>query len=232
MNGDKASAATRSGDRGKTLPGQLATIRDFLGCPTPVAWFAEAAKRLPELLIDHANCEKKAAGTALSLLYRYVDRPALLHRLSRLAREELRHFEQVLAAMDRHDVRYVHLSPSRYAAGLRALVRSGEPGRLVDTLLVGAIVEARSCERFSGLIAVLPPDLAEFYEALLASEARHFKHYLELAELYAQEPVDGRLAVLLAAEARLIAEPDDQFRFHSGLPAGSSADSAHPMTLP
>ena len=232
MNSDEVSAATGPSDGGNTLPGQLAAIRDFLSCPTPAEWYAEAAKRLPELLIDHANCEKKAAGTALSLLYRYVDRPELLYRLSRLAREELRHFEQVLAAMGRHDVRYVHLSPSRYAGELRALVRSGEPGRLVDTLLVGAIVEARSCERFSGLIAVLPPDLAEFYDALLASEARHFRHYLELAELYAEESVDERLAVLLAAEARLIAEPDHQFRFHSGLPAESSADSAHPTALP
>lgn len=211
---------------------QLAAVRGFLQCPTPADWYAEAARRLPELLIDHANCEKKAAGTALSLLYRYIDRPELLHRLSRLAREELRHFEQVLAAMRRHDVRYVHLSSSRYAAGLRALVRAGEPGRLVDTLLVGAIVEARSCERFSGLIAVLPHDLADFYGALLASEARHFKHYLELAELYAEEPIEGRLAVLLAEEARLIAEPDKQFRFHSGLPAGSSTGSSHPVGLP
>jgi tRNA-(ms[2]io[6]A)-hydroxylase len=205
------------------LPTQLAFIRAFLHCPTPDDWYVQAARRLPELLIDHANCEKKAAGTALSLLYRYVDRPELLHRLSRLAREELRHFEQVLAAMRRHDVRYVHLSPGRYAAGLRALVRPDEPGRLVDTLLVGAIVEARSCERFSGLIAVLPGDLAEFYRALLASEARHFRHYLDLAELYAAESVDARLALLLAAEACLITEPDPQFRFHSGLPAESTA---------
>lgn len=223
MNSDKPSAAARTSVGNETLRRQLAAIRAFLQCPTPAEWYAEAAGRLPELLVDHANCEKKAAGTALSLLYRYVDRPELLHRLSRLAREELRHFEQVLAAMRRHNVRYVHLSPSRYAAGLRALVRTREPHRLVDTLLVGAIVEARSCERFSGLIAVLPQDLAEFYGALLASEARHFKHYLELAELYAAESIDGRLSVLLVEEARLIAEPDNQFRFHSGLPAGSSA---------
>jgi tRNA-(ms[2]io[6]A)-hydroxylase len=98
-------------------------------------------------LIDHANCEKKAAGTALSLLYRYVDKPELLRRMSRLAREELRHYEQVLSTMDAVDLEYGPLTPGRYAGAMRALIRTSEPGRLVDTLLVGAVVEARSCER-------------------------------------------------------------------------------------
>lgn len=170
------------------------------------------------LLIDHAHCEKKAAGTALSLLYRYVDRPRLLDKLSRLAREELRHFEQVLELMRAEGVEYAHLSASRYAGGLRALVRSGEPDRLVDTLLVGAIVEARSAERFAGLAERFPDPLGRFYGRLLESEARHFKDYLDLARRYAETPFDGQLETLLDRERELIESPDPEFRFHSGVP--------------
>ena len=196
----------------------LEDVRAFLHCPTPAAWFKAAAGNLPLLLVDHANCEKKAAGTALSLLYRYVDRPALLQRMSRLAREELRHFEQVHAEMERQGVDYVHLPAGRYAAGLLACVRRREPHRLVDTLLAGAVVEARSCERFAGLVGVVPGSLADLYRGLLASEARHFRHYLDLARRYAAEPVEARLDALLAADARLVTEPDPVFRFHSGPP--------------
>jgi len=191
-------------------------VIEFLGCRTPSSWFEQAPARLSELLIDHANCEKKAAGTALSLLYRYVDKPDLLRTLSKLAREELRHFEQVHAHLLARDIEYVHISPSRYAASLRKLVREREPGRLVDTLLTGAVVEARSCERFLGLIDVLDDELAAFYRRLLDSEARHFRQYLELAERYATEPFDDRLQALLALDAELVSSPDEVFRFHSG----------------
>ena len=199
----------------------LTAVLQFLPCRTPSLWFAQAAERVPTLLIDHANCEKKAAGTALSLMYRYVDKPELLQRLSRLAREELRHFEQVHRVMRERDIEYVHLSSSRYAGALRAQVGGHEPQRLVDTLLVGAIVEARSCERFLGLVEVLPAELADIYQRLLASEARHFAGYLELAQRYADEPLDPRLQELLGVEQDLVCEPDTQFRFHSG-PLGES----------
>ncbi|MFW6092506.1 MAG: tRNA-(ms[2]io[6]A)-hydroxylase [Pseudomonadota bacterium] len=192
-------------------------VLEFLPCRTPDAWFHQAADNVALLLVDHANCEKKAAGTALSLLYRYVDRPELLHRLSRLAREELRHFEQVHELMLAHGVAYRHISPSRYAATLMGHVRREEPWRLVDTLLVGAVVEARSCERFHGLVDVLPETLAGLYRNLLASEARHFIHYLGLARRYAPAPVAAKLEELLAADAWLCAAPDVAFRFHSGV---------------
>jgi tRNA-(ms[2]io[6]A)-hydroxylase len=194
----------------------LERVLDFLGTRTPTAWFEQAVAHLDELLIDHANCEKKAAGTALSLLYRYVDKPDLLMTLSRLAREELRHFEQVHEFLERRGIAYVHISPSRYASGLKSLVRSEEPARLVDTLVMGAIVEARSCERFMGLVEVLPADLAGFYEKLLDSEARHFEQYLALARRYAEAPIDGIVESMLARDAELISLPDDRFRFHSG----------------
>ncbi|MYF10294.1 MAG: tRNA-(ms[2]io[6]A)-hydroxylase [Gammaproteobacteria bacterium] len=188
----------------------------FLACPTPDAWLDNALVRLPTLLIDHANCEKKAAGTALGLLYRYVDKPPLLRKLSRLAREELRHFEQVLELMEGQGVDYLHLSPGRYAGSLHRLISREEPQRLADSLLVGAIVEARSCERFQRLSEVAPVPLAEFYGRLLASEARHFRDYLKLAERYANAPLTPRLERFLAVEAALVTDEDSTFRFHSG----------------
>ena len=194
----------------------LNRVTGFLGTRTPDAWFRQAPEHLDELLIDHANCEKKAAGTALSLLYRYVDRPELLMTLSRLAREELRHFEQVHEFLERRNITYVHLSPSRYASGLKAVARTEEPGRLVDILVMGAVVEARSCERFLGLIGVLPADLAAFYEKLLDSEARHFEQYLTLAERYSHDPIDAVVDRMLGRDAELVSLPDEHFRFHSG----------------
>lgn len=198
-----------------------AAIDAILGVPTPVAWVDEAVRRLPELLLDHANCELKAASTALGFLYRYPDRPALLQRMSRLAREELRHFEQVRALMDETGVRFERLSASRYAGKLRAAVRPREPDHLLDLLLVGAIIEARSCERFARIAPRVPVRIGRFYAGLLASEARHFEHYLSLARAEceaAEGVVEKRLAELLALESRLIREPDPQFRFHSGVP--------------
>ncbi len=198
----------------------ITPIREFLGCDTPRAWVNWALEHPDILLIDHANCEKKAASTALNLMYRYVEHHRLLSKLSRLAREELRHFEQVIAIMRSRGVEYPQLSASRYAGELRKAVRTHEPGRLVDTLLVGAIIEARSCERFAALVPELDEELAGFYRSLLKSEARHFIDYLKLAEaLGSREEVERRLPVLLRRERELIQGPDEVFRFHSGVPA-------------
>lgn len=198
---------------------ELAPIEAFLHCPTPQAWVGWALANPEIMLVDHANCEKKAASTALNLMYRYVDHHRLLTRLSRLAREELRHFEQVIALMKARGVAYPQLTAARYAGELRQLVRSHEPARLVDTLLVGAIIEARSCERFAALVPVLDEELAGFYASLLKSESRHFTDYLKLAEeLGSPEEVAARLPVLLQRERELIESPDKEFRFHSGVP--------------
>ena len=197
----------------------LAPLREFLPCATPAAWVEWALDNQDLLLVDHANCEKKAASAALNLIYRYVDKPVLLNKLSRLAREELRHFEQVLALMQRRDIDYPQLSASRYAGEMRRQVRSEEPDRLLDTLLVGAIIEARSCERFAALVPVLDAELADFYGSLLKSEARHFGDYLQLARsLAGREEIDARLSQLLEVERHLIESTDGEFRFHSGVP--------------
>ncbi|MEC7817026.1 MAG: tRNA-(ms[2]io[6]A)-hydroxylase [Pseudomonadota bacterium] len=198
------------------LTNALQEIHNFLPCPTPDRWIENALANQALMLIDHAHCEKKAASTALSLMYRYVDNPDLLNKMSRLAREELRHFEQVLAIMNKRNVTYDHLSPARYAAGLREAVRSDDPGRLVDVLIVGAIIEARSCERFAALAPHLDDTLADFYTSLLKSEARHYQDYLKLAVQANGGPVDDRIETFLAIEKRLIEQPDTEFRFHSG----------------
>lgn len=202
--------------RNDAMNDALQEIHDFLPCRTPQQWIDNALANQDLMLIDHAHCEKKAASTALSLMYRYVDNTGLLNRMSRLAREELRHFEQVLAIMNKRGVEYCHLTPARYAAGLRQEVRSEDPGRLVDVLIVGAIIEARSCERFAALAPFLDEKLEDFYTGLLKSEARHYQDYLKLAEQAAAGPVDERVAEFLALEKALIEEPDTEFRFHSG----------------
>ena len=197
-------------------------IAAFFDTPTPDEWIREASRRLPELLLDHANCELKAASTALGFIYRYPERTALVRRMSRLAREELRHFEQVRKIMEEMSIPFEHISASRYAGTLRDAVRKNEPDRLLDLLLVGALIEARSCERFAALIPHLPEDLGKFYAGLLDSEARHFEHYLDFAmsDLQLDEVVcKQRLDELKALEAELITTPDEQFRFHSGVPA-------------
>jgi len=198
---------------------QAATIHDFLPCPTPRAWVAAAPGQLELLLVDHAHCERKAAATAMRLMHDYAVRLELQEKMSRLAREELRHFEQVLKIIQGRGMRYRRIPPSRYAAGLRECMRKQEPGKLVDFLVCGAFIEARSCERFERLIPVLDSEVAGFYQRLLNSEARHFRDYLKLAEQANDGPVDDRVAVFAEREAELVTRPDDQFRFHSGPPA-------------
>ena len=198
------------------------SIAAFFETPTPAEWVQEASSRLPEMLLDHANCELKAASTALGFLYRYPDRGKLAQRMSRLAREELRHFEQVRSIMEDMGIPFRRLSASRYAGRLRDEVRDEEPYKLLDMLLVGALIEARSCERFAVLAPHLPKSLGKFYRGLLASEARHFEHYIGFAKSECgidEDEIEARLAELKAVEAALISEPDPQFRFHSGRPA-------------
>ena len=198
----------------------LAEINVFLGTPTPDSWINHATQHMAVLLTDHANCEKKAAGTAMNLIFRYVDKPDLLQKMSRLAREELRHFEQVLLIMKKRNIEYNHLSPGRYAAGMRELVRNHEPVRLVDTLVVGAFIEARSCERFAAIAPYLDAELKKFYLSLLKAESRHYQDYLRLAHRYGDaDDIQDTISKVRERENSLIVSPDDEFRFHSGVPA-------------
>jgi len=188
----------------------------ILRAPTPPAWVDAAVQRWRELLVDHANCEKKAASTALALMFAYPEDHALAMALSRLAREELRHFEQVQRMIITLGVDFERQQPGRYASGLRRVLRTSEPGRKLDLLLAGALIEARSSERFRLLSSRLQPPLADFYAQLERSEARHFELYLSLAHAAAPDGWRERLDTLAQREAELATEPDPVFRFHSG----------------
>jgi len=196
----------------------LHPILNFLQCETPEAWVSWALANRNLMLIDHCNCEKKAASTALSLIYRYTDRDELLVKMSKLAREELRHFEQVLKIMKERKIKYETITASRYAKALIKEVRTYEPAALVDKLIIGAYIEARSCERFAIIAPLLDENLGDFYRSLLKSEARHFTDYLDLAQSYAEEDISERVDVIGQTEAKLILSTDEEFRFHSGVP--------------
>ncbi|MCQ4272886.1 tRNA-(ms[2]io[6]A)-hydroxylase [Pseudomonas kuykendallii] len=198
----------------------LPEIGEFLGCSTPDAWIAAALQQQDVMLLDHKNCEFKAASTALSLIARYNAHVDLINYMSRLAREELVHHEQVLRLLKKRRIGLRPVSASRYASGLRATVRSHEPQKLVDTLVVGAFIEARSCERFAALVPHLDEELGKFYYGLLKSEGRHFQNYLRFAYQYGDAAdVEQTIERVRAVEAELIQSPDSEFRFHSGVPA-------------
>lgn len=194
-------------------------IHEFLACPTPAAWVEAALADQETLLIDHKNNEFKAASTAMALIAKYNQALDLVNFMSRLAREELVHHEQVLRIMKKRRIEPRPVSASRYAAGLRKQVRNHEPHKLVDTLVVGAFIEARSCERFEALVPHLDEDLGKFYGGLLKSEARHFQGYLKLAYQHGEaRDVEATIERVREAERELIESPDEEFRFHSGVP--------------
>ena len=185
-----------------------------LASETSAEWIAHALANLDDILVDHAHCEKKAAGGALRLLFRYPQHGFLQQPLSQLAREELEHFELVLRTLAARSTPFGRQRPSAYGGKLHALVRQGEPDRLVDLLLVAALIEARSCERFKLLAGALPePKLAALYDELLASEARHHQTYVDLAcRLEPPSRVRERLAVLARHEAEILAAPVERIR--------------------
>ncbi|MBF7685875.1 tRNA-(ms[2]io[6]A)-hydroxylase [Acinetobacter sp. B10A] len=198
----------------------------FLGCNTPQAWLDEAKNNLELLMQDHANCEKKAASTAMNLMFRYSFFSDLQVRLAQLVREEMLHYEQVLGFMHRRGQSWQALSAGRYAGGLRKEVRTYEPEALIDILIIGAFVEARSCERFYALAPIVDDELGRYYRYLLKSESRHFEDYIALAKDVAtthklkniNETIAERIEYFKTVEQDLILSPDPVFRFHSGVP--------------
>ncbi|MCG9696218.1 tRNA isopentenyl-2-thiomethyl-A-37 hydroxylase MiaE [Shewanella sp. Isolate11] len=250
----------------------LAPIKQFLKCETPDEWIAMAChpERLNELLIDHCNCELKAAQTAMFMIRKYaIDKTSgelllswakpyedfvynkqrsiseflardvkknelvgelqpkagvdfgsdLIAKMVRLIKEEFHHFEQVLEIMQARGIEYQNLTAGRYAKGLMKHVRTHEPATLVDKLIVGAFIEARSCERFAKLAPRLDSELQKFYVSLLRSEARHYQDYLKLAQSIATEDIKQRVEHFAQVEAQLIVSQDDEFKFHSGRPS-------------
>ena len=198
----------------------------FLGCETPKAWLDEALQNLEILMQDHANCEKKAASTAMNLMFRYSFFVDLQVKLAQLVREEMLHYEQVLEFMNKRGQQWTGLSAGRYAGGLRKEIRTYEPESLIDVLVIGAFVEARSCERFYALAPHVDEELGRYYRYLLKSESRHFDDYLALAMDVAKtaklknpkEDIQARIEHIREVEKNLILSPDEMFRFHSGVP--------------
>jgi tRNA-(ms[2]io[6]A)-hydroxylase len=197
------------------------TAHPLLLAETPGRWIEAARESTDVLLIDHANCEKKAASTALALMFAYAEDLDLTAKMSRLAREELRHYEEVAKLLRRLEIEPRRLSPGRYAERLRRLVAKTEPAREVDLMICGAFIEARSCERFAALGPALGGPVGELFAGLHAAEARHFELYLGLARRAAQRTgIDARVRIgeFAVLEAELVLSPDTQFRFHSGVP--------------
>lgn len=258
----------------------LAPVREFLGCSTPQAWIdlAKRPENLDAILIDHCNCELKAAQTALFLVRKYAvdeqsaelvlawarpyeefvyhndrDMDAFLNRnlakadlklnlqpraglswsaeliskMVRLVKEEFHHFEQVLEIMQARGIEYQNIRAGRYAKGLMKHVITHEPHTLVDRLIIGAFIEARSCERFAVLAPHMDAELEKFYISLLRSEARHYQDYLTLAQLVAGQDISGRITFWREKEAELISASDTGFRFHSGVPLSVEVETEH-----
>jgi len=188
-----------------------------LHTPSAARWLAQVDADLEAVLVDHAHCEKKAAGVAMNLLFSYVDHTELARAMTGIVNEELEHFNLVLDLLDRRGIRFRKLEPSSYGQRLHELIRREEPARAVDRLLVAGLIEARSCERFSLLGEhVTDPELRDFYRGLFESEARHHATYVRLAAGFAPEPlVRERLQELAAAEAAIIERGDPLPRMHS-----------------
>lgn len=198
----------------------LSPIYEFLGARTTQAWVDAALADLPLIIQDHANCEKKAAGTAMNLIFRYEFSYDLQRKLAQLIREEMLHYEQVLGIMNERGQAWKYLSAGRYAKGMLKHKRTYEPAAMVDVLIIGAFIEARSCERFAALAEIINDKrLAKYYRYLLKSESRHFEDYLALAQSLAEDNIDERVAFFKEVEAELISSPDSELRFHSGNPA-------------
>ncbi len=194
----------------------LPSVR-FLQQPTSQAWVDQAIAHLDEILIDHANCERKAAGVALQLMGQYPTKTPLVRKLTAIAQEELEHFAQVNQWLDRLAIAPRALAAPPYGATLRSQIRRQEPDRLLDSLLVAGLIEARSHERL-GLLAhhCSDAELARFYRGLMASEARHYGIYWTLATTYFdRETVTHRLQELATIESDLLSTLHPEPRIHS-----------------
>jgi tRNA 2-(methylsulfanyl)-N6-isopentenyladenosine37 hydroxylase len=185
--------------------------------PTPPRWLAQVSAHLDDLLIDHAHCEKKAAGVAMNLLFAYVEDAELVRAMSAIVQEELSHFHMVLEILERRGIRFRRIPPSQYAEKLRVFANKIEPMRAVDRLLIASLIEARSCERFGLLRDHLGDrELAEFFGGLFVSEARHHGIYVRLAKHFAaDEVVQQRLSELAIEEARIVEAGETLPRMHS-----------------
>jgi len=193
-------------------------VLEYLPNRTPDAWVDAALDHQETILIDHATNELKAAQQAMTLMARYPLNLDLQNKMSRLAREELVHYEQVLKILKKRKIKFRTMKASGYAYNMAQHLRSDNKGKMTDSLIIGSIIEARSCERFHKIAPYLDEELEKFYISLLKSESRHFKDYLTLAQKYSEEDIQPRVEFFLQTEDQSILQPDPLLRLHSGMP--------------
>jgi tRNA 2-(methylsulfanyl)-N6-isopentenyladenosine37 hydroxylase len=193
------------------------TTINILCQPTSEAWLEQALGNVDTILLDHSHCERKAAGTAVNMMFRYPSNHKLVRQLTAIAREELEHFEQVNQILEQRGIALDSISPPPYAKELMSQIRHQEPHRMLDALLISGLIEARSHERLGLLGTHLPdPKLAAFYRSLMASEARHFGIYWLLADTYFDRAiVQTRLSELAIVESEILATLHPEPRIHS-----------------
>lgn len=180
-------------------------------------WLKLVDTHLDEILIDHAHCEKKAAGCAMNLIFAYVQQEDLCREMAEIVNEELEHFVMVLDLLKQRSIPFRRLKPGSYGRQLNDLVRRTEPERAIDRLLVASLIEARSCERFHLLAEYVDdPELSRFYGSLFESEARHHTTYVRMAKYFGDdETVRRRLEELSALETEIVNVGDPLPRMHS-----------------
>ena len=193
-------------------------VLEYLPNRTPDAWVDAALEHQETILIDHATNELKAAQQAMTLMARNPLNMDIQNKMSRLAREELVHYEQVLKILKKRGIKFRTMKASGYAYNMAKHIRADNKGKLTDNLIIGSIIEARSCERFHKIAPSLDEELNKFYISLLKSESRHFKDYLTLAQKYSEEDIQPRVEFFLKTEDESILQPDPLMRLHSGLP--------------
>lgn len=179
-------------------------------------WVAVAIQHPIEILVDHAHCEKKAATFAMSMINRYPERTRLVKDMIDLAREEMDHFELVVNELEKRGEVLRYDGGNAYANALQSHIRTHEPKRMLDALIVGAFIEARSCERFSLLADHAPTEeMRELYRSLLASEAGHYRAYTDIArEYFPVDEVKARLEEFGEIEAEIIRGLDNKPTMH------------------
>jgi tRNA-(ms[2]io[6]A)-hydroxylase len=197
-------------------------LQNFLKISSPSAWCEAAIENFSLLLLDHTHCERKASAFAIQLMSKYPHQERLIHALSPIAREELLHFEKMLHILKKRRIKIQPLHPCRYSKNLH-LQRSKQDNKqqLIDDLIIAAIIEARSCERFFSLIPYLEKhgdqEVLRFYQHLAMAEQRHFEVYLEFANQLTDD-LEQRVNIFISIENQTIMQAESMFRFHSGIP--------------
>lgn len=190
-----------------------------LELPTDPRWVNIAEKNIAEILIDHAYCEQKAASSCISLIMLYPEKQELVDMLTPVVGEEWSHFERVLGELKKRNISLGRQRKDEYVEKLQKVMKKGgsRDQQLLEKLLMNALIEARSCERFKMLWKNIPdPELSKFYYELMVSEAGHYKNFLQLAKKYLpEEEVNHRWRELLAQEAEIMKSLDVRSdRFH------------------